>query len=78
MFSALASTFAQVALAAFLSFADPLSFEYSGSTDASGKAATERRSSSGGRRSRRSGAEKDSSGDKERRSSGGRERPDGD
>jgi MYXO-CTERM domain-containing protein len=38
MFSALASTFAQVALAAFLSFADPLSFEYSGSTDKAGKA----------------------------------------
>ena len=38
MFSALASTVAQVALAAILSFADPLSFEYSGSTDASGKA----------------------------------------
>ncbi len=37
MFSALASTFAQVALAAFLSFADPLSFEYSGTTDKSGK-----------------------------------------
>ncbi len=38
MFSALASTFAQVALAAFLSFADPLSFEYSGQTDSDGKA----------------------------------------
>lgn len=36
MFSALASTFAQVALAAFLSFADPLSFEYSGTTDQNG------------------------------------------
>jgi MYXO-CTERM domain-containing protein len=38
MFSVLASTVAQVALAAFLSFADPLSFEYSGQTDGSGKA----------------------------------------
>lgn len=38
MFSALASTVAQVALATFLSFADPLSFEYSGQTDGNGKA----------------------------------------
>ncbi len=38
MFSALASTLAQVALAAFLSFADPMSFEYSGQTDGNGKA----------------------------------------
>ena len=38
MFSALVSTVAQVALAAFLSFADPMSFEYSGQTDGSGKA----------------------------------------
>jgi hypothetical protein len=38
MFSALASTVAQVALASSLSFADPLSFEYSGQTDSAGKA----------------------------------------
>lgn len=38
MFSVLASTVAQVALAASLSVADPLSFEYSGSTDKAGKA----------------------------------------
>ncbi|MEM6290785.1 MAG: OmpA family protein [Myxococcota bacterium] len=38
MFTALASTFASVALATFLSFADPMSFEYSGQTDGSGTA----------------------------------------
>ncbi len=38
MLSVLVSTFAQVALAAFLSFADPLTYEYSGQTDGSGKA----------------------------------------
>ncbi len=38
MISALVSTIAQVALAAFLSFADPLTYEYSGQTDGSGTA----------------------------------------